>query len=324
MSPKALITGITAQDGYWLAELLYGKGYEIHGIVRPSSLKVEQRLGKISRYVKVEYADLTDSLSMREVLGRVQPDEVYNLAAQSHVGWSFKTPESTFDITATGCLRLLEAIRQTSPHSKFYQASSSEMFGTAVEVPQKETTPFHPRSPYGVAKLAAYWATVNYRECYGVFGCSGIMYNHESERRGEEFVTRKISRTVARIACGLEEKLTLGNLEARRDWGYAPEYVEAMWLMLQQDKPDDYVVATGVTHSVREFVEIAFEVVGRDYRDFVEVDPNLVRPPEAAQLVGDASKARRVLGWKPKISFRELVTRMVDADLEVCRVEARR
>jgi GDPmannose 4,6-dehydratase len=316
MAKKALITGVTGQDGYYLAEFLHEKGYEVYGLVRRSSLNIEQRLGKLASYVHVEHGDLTDSLSLREVLSRVQPDEIYNLAAQSHVAWSFKTPESTFDITGAGCLRLLEAMRQTSPHSKFYQASSSEMFGQVQEVPQTERTPFHPRSPYGVAKVAAYWATVNYREGYNLFTCNGILFNHESERRGEEFVTRKISIGVARIKLGLQDKLALGNLEAKRDWGYAPEYVRAMWLMLQQDEPDDYVIATGETHSVREFCEIAFAHVGLDYRDFVVEDPQFYRPAEVNLLIGDATKARQKLGWKPETTFRQLVERMVDADLE--------
>jgi GDPmannose 4,6-dehydratase len=316
MSPRALITGITGQDGYYLAEFLQGQGYEVYGMLRRSSQNVQQRLGRLANYVKIEHADLTDSLSLREVLGRVQPDEIYNLAAQSHVGWSFKTPESTFDITGAGCLRLLEAMRQTSPHSRFYQASSSEMFGQVVEVPQTEHTPFHPRSPYGVAKVAAYWATVNYREGYDLFACNGILFNHESERRGEEFVTRKITLGVARIALGREKKLSLGNLEAKRDWGYAPEYVRAMWLMLQQKTPTDYVIATGETHSVREFCEIAFGHVGLDWQEHVDVDPQFFRPAEVNLLIGDARKAKRDLGWEPQVPFRELVTRMVDADVE--------
>jgi GDPmannose 4,6-dehydratase len=316
MAKKALITGVTGQDGYYLAEFLHQKGYEIYGLVRRSSQNIEQRLGKLAGYVQVEHGDLTDSLSLREILSRVQPDEIYNLAAQSHVAWSFKTPESTFDITGAGCLRLLEAMRQTSPRSKFYQASSSEMFGKVHEVPQSERTPFHPRSPYGVAKVAAYWATVNYREGYNLFTCNGILFNHESERRGEEFVTRKISIAAARIKLGLQDKLALGNLEAKRDWGYAPEYVRAMWLMLQQDEPDDYVIATGETHSVREFCEIAFAHLGLDYRDFVFEDPQFYRPAEVNLLIGDATKAREKLGWKPETSFRQLVERMVDADLE--------
>lgn len=316
MAKKAFITGLTGQDGSYLAELLHQKGYQVHGLLRRSSQPVEQRLGHLADFVKIEHGDLTDSLSLREILGRVQPDEIYNLAAQSHVAWSFKTPESTFDITGSGCLRLLEAMRQTSPHSRFYQASSSEMFGLVHETPQTERTPFHPRSPYGVAKVAAFWATVNYREGYDMYACNGILFNHESERRGEEFVTRKITIAAARIKLGLQDKLMLGNLEAKRDWGYAPEYVEAMWLMLQQDKPEDYVIATGETHSVQDFCEAAFSHLDLDWRKYVEIDPAFYRPAEVNLLIGDASKAKRELGWEPKVSFRELVARMVDADLK--------
>jgi len=315
MAKKALITGLTGQDGTYLAELLRDKGYEVHGLLRRSSQPIEQRLGRLAEFVQIEHGDLTDSLSLREILSRVQPDEIYNLAAQSHVAWSFKTPESTFDITGAGCLRLLEAMRQTSPHSRFYQASSSEMFGQVHESPQTESTPFHPRSPYGVAKVAAYWATVNYREGYDMYACNGILFNHESERRGEEFVTRKITIAAARIALGLQEKLFLGNLDAKRDWGYAPEYVEAMWLMLQQDKPDDFVIATGETHSVREFCEAAFGHLGLDWQKYVAVDPNFYRPAEVNLLIGDPTKARTVLGWQPKVSFQGLVSRMVDSDM---------
>lgn len=321
MAKKALITGITGQDGYYLAEFLQEKGYEVYGIIRRSSQSIDQRIGKLAKYVKVEHADVTDSQSLREVLGRVQPDEIYNLAAQSHVSWSFKTPESTFDITGAGCLRLLDAMRQVSPHSRFYQASSSEMFGEVQEVPQRETTKFHPRSPYGVAKVAAYWATVNYREGYNLYTCNGILFNHESERRGEEFVTRKITMGVAAIALGMQEKLALGNLEAKRDWGYAPEYVRAMWMMLQPEKPDDYVIATGETHSVREFCKIAFDHVGLNYEDHVVVDPAFFRPAEVNLLVGDASKARRELGWEPKVSFEQLVRIMVQADVDKLKKE---
>jgi GDPmannose 4,6-dehydratase len=316
MPKKALITGITGQDGYYLAEFLHEKGYDVYGLMRRSSQHVETRLEKLTKYVHVEHGDLTDSLSLREVLGRVQPDEIYNLAAQSHVAWSFKTPESTFDITGAGCLRLLEAMRQTSPHSRFYQASSSEMFGQVHEVPQTEKTFFHPRSPYGVAKVAAYWATVNYREGYNLFACNGILFNHESERRGEEFVTRKITMAVAKIAAKLQDKLALGNLDAKRDWGYAPEFVKAMWLMLQQDAPDDFVIATGETHSVREFCEVAFGHVGLNWEDHVVVDPNFYRPAEVNLLIGDCSKARQKRGWNHETTFEELVTRMVEADVQ--------
>ena len=316
MAKKALVTGLTGQDGSYLAELLHQKGYEVHGLLRRSSQPIDQRLGHLADYVHIQHGDLTDSLSLREILSKVQPDEVYNLAAQSHVAWSFKTPESTFDITGAGCLRLLEAIRQTSPHSRFYQASSSEMFGLVQETPQTEKTPFHPRSPYGVAKVAAFWATVNYREGYDMYACNGILFNHESERRGEEFVTRKITIAAAKIKLGLQQKLMLGNLDAKRDWGYAPEYVEAMWRMLQQDTPDDFVIATGETHTVREFCEAAFSHLDLDYEQYVEIDPQFYRPAEVSLLIGDPSKAKRELGWEPKISFRQLVARMVDADLE--------
>jgi GDPmannose 4,6-dehydratase len=324
MGKKALITGITGQDGYHLAEFLHGKGYAVYGIVRRSTQPVEERLGRPAAYAHLEYADLTDSLSLLDVLGRVQPDEVYNLAGQSHVSGSFRTPETTLDVTGSGCLRMLEAVRQASPHSRFYQASSSEMFGRVTEEPQRETTPFHPRSPYGVAKVAAYWATVNYREEYGLFACNGILFNHESERRGEEFVTRKITRAVARIKLGLQRKVSLGSLDARRDWGYAPDYVRAMWLMLQCSAPDDYVVASGVTHSVREFCATAFGHVGMNWEDHVEVDPGLVRRPEAHQLVGDAGKIRAALGWQPTVTFEDMIERMVRADLNALESETRK
>jgi GDPmannose 4,6-dehydratase len=316
MSKKALITGITGQDGYYLAKLLHAKGYEVHGLMRRSSQPVEDRLGELANFVQVQHGDLTDSLSLREILQRVQPDEIYNLAAQSHVAWSFKTPESTFDITGAGCLRLLEAMRQTSPHSRFYQASSSEMFGKVREVPQTEETPFHPRSPYGVAKVAAFWATVNYREGYGLFASNGILFNHESEKRGEEFVTRKITLAAARIKLGLQDKLFLGNLDARRDWGHAEDYVEAMYLMLQAQEADDYVIATNETHSVREFCELAFGALDLDYRKFVEIDPQFFRPAEVDLLIGNPAKAKSKLGWAPKVSFQNLVERMVRADYE--------
>lgn len=316
MPKKAVITGITGQDGRFLAELLDSKGYEVYGLTRRTIEDTRQRLGWLAERVRLEHGDLTDSLSLREVLNQVRPDEIYNLAAQSHIGKSFATPESTFEVTAAGCMRLLEAMRQTSPGSRFYQASSSEMFGHAVEVPQKETTPFHPRSPYGVAKVAAYWGTVNYRETYKLFACSGILFNHESELRGEEFVTRKITTGVARIKLGFQDKLALGNLDARRDWGYAPDYVRAMWLMLQQDEPDDYVISTGEPHSVREFCEIAFEHAGLNWEEHVFVDPAFLRPADVSLLTGDSSKARRVLKWENRVSFRDLVKTMVDADLD--------
>jgi len=321
---KALITGITGQDGSYLAELLLSKGYEVHGIIRRASTFNTSRLEHLytdphtrEAVLKLHYGDLSDASALARLIGRITPDEIYNLAAQSHVRVSFDSPEYTTDITATGAVRLLEAIRETGIKPRFYQASSSEMFGKAREIPQCETTPFYPRSPYGCAKVYAYWITVNYRESYGLFACNGILFNHESPRRGETFVTRKITRAVAHIATGLQDKLYLGNLEAKRDWGYAREYVEAMWLMLQQAKPDDYVVATGETHSVREFLEAAFAHAGLDWRKYVEIDPNYYRPTEVDLLVGDASKAKKQLGWEPKTKFNDLVKLMVDADLQM-------
>ncbi|MCX7018163.1 MAG: GDP-mannose 4,6-dehydratase [bacterium] len=323
MAKKAFITGITGQDGYYLADFLLDKGYDVYGLVRSSSLEIPQRIGKLAGRVHIDHGDLTDSLSIREIIERVQPDEIYNLAAQSHVQWSFKLPENTFDTTGSGCIRMLEAIRQTCPQARFYQASSSEMFGLVQEVPQRETTPFHPRSPYGVAKVAAFWATINYREGYNMFACNGILFNHESPRRGEDFVTRKITKAAARIALGLQDKLILGNLDVKRDWGYAPEYVRAMWLMLQQETPEDYVIATGETHTVREFCEIAFRRAGLDWEKHVEIDPRFFRPAEVNLVIGDASKAMRQLGWEHKTSFPQLVEIMVDADLEAARQEAK-
>jgi len=319
---KALITGITGQDGSYLAELLVEKGYEVHGIIRRASTFNTGRIEHLYRDPHVNgvrlflhYGDISDSTNLIKLLYRIQPDEVYHLAAQSHVRVSFDIPEYTGDVTGLSTIRILEAIRETGLSSRFYQASSSEMFGKVSEIPQRETTPFHPRSPYGAAKVYAYWATVNYRESYGTFACNGILFNHESPRRGETFVTRKITRAVARIKAGLDQKLYLGNLDARRDWGYAREYVTAMWLMLQQDEPDDYVVATGETHSVREFLEEAFSRVALDWRDYVQIDPKYYRPAEVDVLVGDASKAKKRLGWEPKTTFQELVALMVDADL---------
>ena len=324
MGRKALITGITGQDGSYLAELLLSKGYEVHGIIRRASTFNTSRLEHLytdphtrEAALKLHYGDLSDASALARLIGRITPDEIYNLAAQSHVRVSFDSPEYTTDITATGAVRLLEAIRETGIKPRFYQASSSEMFGKAREIPQRETTPFYPRSPYGCAKVYAYWITVNYRESYGLFACNGILFNHESPRRGETFVTRKITRAVAHIVTGLQDKLYLGNLEAKRDWGYAREYVEAMWLMLQQAKPDDYVVATGETHSVREFLEAAFAHAGLDWRKYVEIDPNYYRPTEVDLLVGDASKAKKQLGWEPKTKFNDLVKLMVDADLQM-------
>jgi len=320
---RALITGITGQDGSYLAELLLKKGYEVHGIIRRASSFNSSRIDHLyqdrhTRGVKLflHYGDLSDSVNLVKMLYDLKPDEIYHLAAQSHVRVSFDIPEYTSDITAVGTIRILEAIRETKSNPRFYQASSSEMFGKATEVPQRESTPFHPRSPYAVSKVFAYWATVNYRESYNLFASNGILFNHESPRRGETFVTRKITRAVAHIKLGLQEKLYLGNLDARRDWGYAPEYVEAMWLILQQDQPDDYVIATGETHSVREFCEEAFGHVGMDWRKYVEIDKLYYRPAEVDMLIGDASKAKKVLGWQPKTRFKDLVRLMVDADIE--------
>ena len=322
-SPKALITGITGQDGSYLAELLLSKGYEVHGIIRRASTFNTSRIDHLYHDPHVNgvslflhYGDLSDSTNLVKLLYGMRPDEVYHLAAQSHVKVSFEMPEYTGDIGGLGTVRLLEAIRETGPKCKFYQASSSEMYGRAKEVPQNENTPFYPRSPYACAKVYAYWTTVNYREAYGIHACNGILFNDESPRRGETFVTRKITRAVARIEAGVQKKLFLGNLEARRDWGYAPEYVEAMWRMLQQDTPDDFVIATGESHSVREFGEEAFAYAGLDWQACVEVDTRYFRPSEVDALRGDARKAHAVLGWKPKTGFRELVHLMVDADRE--------
>ncbi len=328
---KALITGITGQDGSYLAELLLEKGYEVHGVIRRSSVFNTARIDHLYRdphdpeaRLFLHYGDLTDGTGLRRILEKVQPDEVYNLAAQSHVKVSFEQPEYTVDVVATGTLRLLEAVRDyihiSGREVRFYQAGSSEMFGAAPP-PQNEKTPFYPRSPYAAAKVAAYWFAVNYREAYDMFVVNGILFNHESERRGETFVTRKITRAAGRIKMGLQKKLYLGNLEAKRDWGYAPDYVEAMWLMLQQPEPDDYVVATGEAHSVREFLEAAFDLLGLDPYEYVEIDPRYFRPTEVDFLLGDAAKAREKLGWQPKVSFEELVRRMVEHDLELARQE---
>ena len=324
MSKKALITGITGQDGSYLAELLLAKGYEVHGIIRRSSTFNTGRLDSIyqdphasHRRLFLHYGDLADASALARLIGKVQPEEVYNLAAQSHVRVSFDAPEYTTDITATGTVRLLEAIRETGIKPRFYQASSSEMFGLVQEVPQRETTPFYPRSPYGCAKVYSHWITVNYRESYGLHASSGILFNHESPRRGETFVTRKITRALARIKAGLQQQLFLGNLDAKRDWGYAKEYVEAMWLMLQQEKPDDYVIATGETHTIREFLDVSFGHVGLDWKKHVEIDPRYYRPAEVELLIGDASKAKRQLGWEPKTKFADLARLMVDADIQL-------
>lgn len=313
---RAIITGITGQDGSYLAELLLDKGYEVHGIMRRNSTFTTGRIEHIFDKLTLHYGDLADSSSLHHIVSEVQPDEVYNLAAQSHVKVSFDVPEYTADVTGTGTLRLMEAIRTCAPKAKFYQASSSEMFGKVLEVPQTEKTPFYPRSPYGAAKVYSYWITKNYRESYDMFACNGILFNHESPRRGETFVTRKITRAVAAIKAGKQDKLLLGNLDAKRDWGFAGDYVEAMWLMLQQTAPDDYVVATNETHSVKEFCQIAFEHVGLDWEKYVEVSEKYFRPAEVDLLIGDPAHAKKQLNWEPKVSFEELVQMMVDADVK--------
>ena len=319
---RALITGITGQDGSYLAELLLSKGYEVHGLIRRSSSFSTGRIDHIYRDphqpavpMHLYYGDLSDSSSLINSLNRIKPDEVYNLGAQSHVKVSFEMPEFTADTTGMGTLRLLEAIRHAEWPIRYYQAGSSEMYGKVVESPQSETTPFYPRSPYAVSKVFAHWMTIQYREAYGMFAANGILFNHESPRRGATFVTRKITRGIAAILAGTEEKLYLGNLDARRDWGYAPEYVEAMWRILQQPAPDDYVVATGEMHSVREFLELAFTLVGMDWQAFVEIDPRYFRPTEVDELCGDASKAHEQLGWKSRTTFPDLVRLMLEADL---------
>jgi GDPmannose 4,6-dehydratase len=326
---SALITGITGQDGSYLAELLLAKGYEVFGIIRRSSGFNTARIGHLYQdphepdvRLHLIYGDMTDGGSLRKAVREARPDEVYNLAAQSHVRVSFDQPEYTVDVVAMGTLRLLEAVRETTPRARFYQASSSEMFGQASQACQSERTPFHPRSPYACAKVYAYWQTLNYREAYGLFACNGILFNHESPRRGETFVSRKITRAAARIKLGLQQKLYLGNLSARRDWGFAGDYVEAMWLMLQQEHPDDYVIATGQSHSVQEFLEQAFGLLELDWRQHLEVDPRYFRPSEVPALLGDASKAQEILGWKPRVGFPQLVKMMVEADLELARREA--
>src|SRR3984957_19027638 len=321
---KALITGITGQDGSYLAELLLAKGYEVHGIIRRASTFNTGRLEPIyadphsgKSRLFLHYGDLSDASALARLIGKIQPEEIYNLAAQSHVRVSFDSPEYTADITGTGTVRLLEAIRETGIKPRFYQASSSEMYGKVREVPQTENTPFYPRSPYGCAKVFSFWATVNFRESYGLHASNGILFNHESPRRGETFVTRKITRAVAHIRAGKQKTLFLGNLDAKRDWGYAKEYVEAMWLMLQQPKPDDYVVATNETHSIKEFLDVAFGHAGMDWKKYVEIDPRYHRPAEVDLLIGDYSKAKRQLGWEPKTKFAELVRLMVEADVKL-------
>jgi GDPmannose 4,6-dehydratase len=330
----ALITGVTGQDGSYLAEFLLKKGYEVHGIVRRSSSFATARIDHLRRGfdvpgdgLQLHYGDLGDGTGIRRIIEQTRPDEVYNLAAQSHVRISFDQPEYTADVVGLGALRLLEALRDHNQRhgreARLYQAGSSEMFGKVAEVPQKETTPFHPRSPYACAKVYAHWQTVNYREAYQLFAVNGILFNHESPRRGENFVTRKITRSLGRIKMGLQNKLSLGNLDAMRDWGFAGDYVEAMWLMLQQELPDDYVIATGETHSVQEFLELAFECLELDWHKYVDTDARFFRPSEVDLLRGDSTKARRVLRWEPKVKFHELVSMMVDADLELANKELR-
>lgn len=308
---KALITGISGQDGSYLAELLLSKDYEVHGIIRRSSSLNTGRIDHIFDKLNLHYGDLTDGSALHTLLSKVRPDEIYNLGAQSHVRVSFDCPEYTADVDAMGTLRLLEAMKAQCPEARFYQASSSELYGKVLEIPQSESTPFYPRSPYGVSKLFSYWATVNAREC-GLFACNGILFNHESPRRGETFVTRKITKSAVKIKLGLQQELPLGNLEAKRDWGAAPEYVEAMWLMLQQDKPDDFVIATGETHTIKELLDVAFERVGLDWREYVTVDPRYYRPTEVDILLGNPSKAKRILGWEPRMKFKELIHWIVD------------
>src|SRR5688572_13281927 len=329
LMPKALITGVTGQDGSYLAEFLLAKGYEVHGIIRRTSSFSTARIEHIYAdthepdvRLRLHYGDLNDASSLQRVLSMVEPDEVYNLGAQSHVRVSFEVPEYTVEVTAVGTLRLLEAMRNLGMSPRFYQASSSEMYGKVVETPQSERTPFYPRSPYACAKVFAHYATVNYRESYGLHASCGVLFNHESPRRGETFVTRKITRGLTRIKLGLQDRLYLGNLDARRDWGFAGDYVEAMWLMLQQDAPDDYVVATGETRSVQEFLDEAAACLDLDWKQHVEIDPRYFRPAEVDLLLGDASKARRVLGWEPRTSFRQLVRLMVDSDMIVAQREA--
>ena len=319
---KALISGITGQDGSYLAEFLLGKGYEVYGIIRRSSSFNTGRIDPIyedphvpHRRLHLVYGDLNDASSLNHIIRTIQPDEIYNLGAQSHVRVSFDIPEYTGEITGLGTIRLLEAIRESGLKPKFYQASSSEMFGKVQEIPQRETTPFYPRSPYGAAKVYSYWITVNYREAYDLFACNGILFNHESPRRGETFVTRKITKAAARIKLGIQQDLFLGNLDAKRDWGFAGDYIEAMWMMLQASKPEDYVIATGETHTVREFLELAFGRLKLDWQKHVKLDAKYYRPTEVDLLIGDASKAKRDLGWEPRVRFQELAYMMVDADL---------
>ena len=324
---RALITGITGQDGSYLAELLLGKGYEVHGLIRRSSSFNTERIDHLyddphnKPALKLIYGDLTDGGNLNQILNDINPDEVYNLAAQSHVRVSFDQPIYTVNVDALGTLRLLEAIRTMARPPRFYQASSSEMFGKVLETPQTEETPFYPRSPYGCAKVYSFWQTVNHREAYNMFTCNGILFNHESPRRGETFVTRKITRAATRIKLGLQDKLYLGNLDAKRDWGFAGDYVEAMWLMLQQDKADDYVVSTGETHSVREFLDEVFGHLDLDWNKYVEIDPRYYRPTEVDLLLGDCSKAKKILGWEPKVTFKQLAQMMTDSDMKIAQQE---
>jgi GDPmannose 4,6-dehydratase len=330
MKKRALITGITGQDGSFLTELLLEKGYEVYGIIRRSSSFNTDRIDHLYQdphepgtRLRLVYGDLNDSSSLNTLIRQIRPDEIYNLGAQSHVRVSFDVPEYTGEVTGLGTVRLLEAIREAGISPKFYQASSSELYGKVVETPQTELTPFYPRSPYACAKAYAYWITVNYRESYGMYACNGILFNHESERRGETFVSRKITRAATRIKLGLQQKLYMGNLDARRDWGYARDYVEAMWMMMQAEEPDDYVVATGETHSVREFLEEAFGRLDLDWKEYVEIDPRYFRPAEVDLLLGDATKARTILGWEPKVGFKELVAIMVGSDMKLAERELR-
>jgi len=325
---KALITGITGQDGSYLAEFLLSKGYDVYGIIRRSSSFNTERIDPIyqdphvpNANLHLVYGDLNDASSLNKILRTIRPDEIYNLGAQSHVRVSFDIPEYTAEVTGVGTVRLLEAIRESGLNPKFYQASSSEMFGKVQEIPQRETTPFYPRSPYAAAKIYAHWITVNYREAYNLFTCNGILFNHESPRRGETFVSRKITKAAARVKLGVQSELYLGNLDAKRDWGFAGDYVQAMWLMLQQETPDDYVIATGETHSVRDLLDLAFGRLDLDWQQYVKIDPRYYRPTEVDLLIGDAGKARKKLGWEPKVSFKELVTIMADADLEAERLK---
>jgi GDPmannose 4,6-dehydratase len=324
---KALITGVTGQDGSYLVEFLLGKGYQVWGVIRRSSTFHTGRIDHLYRdpheetRLRLVYGDLTDGANLSTIINDIRPDEVYNLGAQSHVRVSFDMPIYTVNTDALGTLRLLEAVRSSGRPIKFYQASSSEMYGKVVEIPQTEKTPFYPRSPYACAKVYSFWQTVNYREAYGLFACNGILFNHESPRRGETFVTRKITRAATRIKSGLQDKLYMGNLEAKRDWGYAGDYIEAMWLMLQQEKPDDYVVATGESHSVREFVEEVFGYLDLDWQQYVEIDERYFRPSEVDILLGDARKARKILNWEPKVTFRELARLMTDVDMKIARRE---